>query len=75
METSDAWTGGSFRKPAGLRWLVMLDDLGAGDAIAQGSTSVGARQTDFDADSGAIGAVVQYYQTTGTTFSKYGRPL
>jgi hypothetical protein len=48
------WTDGSFRVSAGLRWVVTADDTGAGEIIAQGSKSLGTRQTAFDAEIRAI---------------------
>jgi len=48
--TVHAWTDGSFRKSSGIGWIVTADADGRGDAIAQGSESLGTRQTAFDAE-------------------------
>jgi len=52
--TAHAWTDGSFRKSSGIGWIVTADPDGKGEAIAQGSESLGTRQTAFDAEVAAI---------------------
>ena len=56
-----AWTDGSFRVGAGFGWVITEDGTGAGDIIAQGSKSLGTRQTAFDAEIAAIDAVTRWY--------------
>ena len=56
-----AWTDGSFRVSAVLGWVITADETGAGDIIAQGSESLGTRQTAFDAEVAAINAVTHWY--------------
>jgi hypothetical protein len=60
--TCHAWTDGSFRKSAGLGWLVTEDDLGKGTIIAQGSKTLGDKQTAFDAELTAVEAALLRYQ-------------
>ena len=52
--TLHAWTDGSFRRSAGLGWVITEDVDGAGEVIAQGSESLGTWQTAFDAEITAI---------------------
>jgi len=42
------------RKSSGVGWIVTADSDGKGEAIAQGSESLGTRQTAFDAEVAAI---------------------
>jgi hypothetical protein len=60
--TCHAWTDGSFRKSAGLGWLVTEDDMGKGTIIAQGFKTLGDKQTAFDAELTAVQAVLLWYQ-------------
>jgi len=57
-----AWADGSFRKTAGLRWPITRDDKGSGPVVAQGSRSLGPRETAFDAGVAAIEAAVDWYR-------------
>jgi hypothetical protein len=54
IDTCHAWTDGSFRKSAGLGWVITRDDIGAGPTIAQGAKTLGTRQTAFDTEIAAI---------------------
>jgi ribonuclease HI len=60
-----AWTDGSFRTSAGLGWVVTRDAEGAGDIVAQGSRSLGTRQTAFDAEVSAIKEALDWFFTEG----------
>jgi hypothetical protein len=63
--TGHAWTDGSFRKSAGLEWVVIQDDLGAGLIISQSSQTFPGMQAAFDAEITAIEEVLN--GTTGRT--------
>jgi ribonuclease HI len=65
--TYHAWTDGSFRKSAGLGWIITEDDMGKGPIIAQGSRSLGDKQTAFDAELTAIEAARWWYEDNHTT--------
>jgi ribonuclease HI len=57
----NAWTDGSFRKSAGMGWVVTRDPTGEGEAIAQDSKSLGPMQTAFDAEVVAIEGAIFWY--------------
>jgi ribonuclease HI len=65
--TYHAWTDGSFRKSAGLGWIITEDDMGKGPAIAQGSKTLGDKQTAFDAELTAVEAALLWYEGNYTT--------
>jgi ribonuclease HI len=56
-----AWTDGSFRKSAGVGWIITKDPEGKGDALAQDSKSLGPMQTAFDAEVTAIEGALFWY--------------
>jgi len=58
-----AWTDGPFRTSAGLGWSVTEDAEGVGNIIAQGSKSLGTRQTAFDAEVSAIKEALSWFLT------------
>jgi ribonuclease HI len=62
--TYHAWTDGSFRKSAGLGWIITEDDMGRGPVIAQGSKTLGDKQTAFDAELTAVEAALLWYHDT-----------
>jgi len=62
--TCHAWTDGSFRQSAGLRWVIAEDDVGSGPAVAQGSKTLGSKQTAFDVEAEVIAAAVCWYSTS-----------
>jgi hypothetical protein len=58
-----AWTDGSFRKAAGLGWLITKDNKREGPIIAEGARNLGGQQTAFDAEVAAIEQAVQWFLT------------
>jgi hypothetical protein len=54
QDTIHAWTDGSFRKSAGMGWIITRDPTGGGEALAQDSKSLGPIQTAYDAEVSAI---------------------
>jgi ribonuclease HI len=64
IDACHAWTDGSFRKSAGLGWVITGDDIGAGPTIAQGAKTLGTRQTAFDAGVAAIEDVLKWFGTS-----------
>jgi hypothetical protein len=64
IDACHAWTDGSFRKSAGLAWVITGDDIGAGPTIAQGAKTLGTRQTAFDADIATTEEVLKWFGTS-----------
>jgi hypothetical protein len=64
IDACHAWTDGSFRKSAGLGWIITGDNIGAGPTIAQGAKTLGTRQTAFDAEIAAIKEVLKWFGTS-----------
>jgi ribonuclease HI len=64
IDTCHAWMDGSFRKSAGLGWVITGDDVGAGLTIAQGARTLGTRQTAFDAEIAAIEEVLKWFRSS-----------
>jgi ribonuclease HI len=63
-----AWTDGSYRKSAGMGWVITADAEGRGDALAYDSKSLGPIQTAFDAEVTAIeGALFWYVNNRDTS--------
>jgi hypothetical protein len=60
-----AWTDRSFRKPAGMGWVITEDSTGAGEVLAQDSKSLGAMHTTFDADISAIAGALFWFLQNG----------
>ena len=46
---------------AGLGWVITTDEEGAGETIAQGSKSLGTRQTAFDAEATVIEEAISWF--------------
>jgi ribonuclease HI len=65
--TYHAWTDGSFRKSAGLGWIITEDDMGRGPIVAQGSKTLGDKQTAFDVELTAVEAALLWYKDNYTT--------
>jgi hypothetical protein len=61
-------TDGSFRRSAGLGWVITKDSSGAGPVVAQGVKMLGGKQTAFDAELLAIEAALLWYESEGTQF-------
>jgi ribonuclease HI len=60
--TGHAWTDGSFRKSAGLGWVITSDDQGAGPVINQGSKTLKGKQVAFDAEVIAIEEALKWFK-------------
>jgi ribonuclease HI len=56
-----AWTDGSYRKSAGVGWVITKDAEGTGEALASDSKSLGPIQTAFDAEVTAIEGALFWY--------------
>jgi ribonuclease HI len=61
IDVCHAWTDGSFRKSAGLGWVITEDDTGAGPTITQGARTLGTKQTAFDAEVAAIEEALKWF--------------
>jgi hypothetical protein len=59
IDACHAWTDVSFRRSAGLGWIITGDNIGAGPTIAQGAKTLATRQTAFDAEIAAIKEVLK----------------
>jgi ribonuclease HI len=61
MEALHAWTNGSFRKSAGMGWIVTKEAMGEGEALVQDSKSLGPIQTAYDAEVSAIEGAIFWF--------------
>jgi ribonuclease HI len=66
--TCHAWTDGSFRRSAGLGWLITSYDKGAGTAVTQGARTFGDKQTAFDAEVAAIEVALWWFERDGARY-------
>jgi ribonuclease HI len=69
--TLHAWTDGSFRVSAGMVWVIIEDEMGADNIIAQGSRSLGTRQTAFDTEITAIEDALFWFLNNRSTGFKF----
>jgi hypothetical protein len=58
------WTEGSFRKTAGLGWIITEDNQGAGPVIDQGSKTLPGKQVAFDAEITVIEEALKWFQNS-----------
>ena len=61
--TLHAWTDGSFRKSAGVGWVISSSNDGSGEIIAWDSKSLGGMHTAFDAEVTAIQLAIYWFIT------------
>jgi ribonuclease HI len=62
LEMLHARTDGSYRKSAGIGWIITSDAMGGGESLAQDFKSLGPIQTAYDAEVLAIEAAIFWFQ-------------